>query len=106
MQFFRPRHKSTFLSQILLGVLAIFALPSVYGATNENDQASIVNQQVLTLSDLSAVTKADIEQAHLLQLEKPHVNAQKQAVVFTEFFTPLYAFESIAIPPIRAGPHS
>ncbi|MDH2999009.1 hypothetical protein A1D22_03925 [Pasteurellaceae bacterium LFhippo2] len=103
MNFLKQLHKSAFLSQILLGIFAIFALPSVYATVNENDQEPIINQQVLTLDDLSAVTKVDIEQAIFLQFEQP-LHHNEQAVVFCEFFANLYVFDGISIPPIRAGP--
>ena len=82
----RHFYKPAFLSQFLLGIVAIFALPTVQPLANESESLP-TNQLVLRLSDLSAVQKVELEASHLLHLEQQTlVIPTKQAVVFCEFF--------------------
>ena len=103
MNFFKQLHKSAFLSQFLLGMVAIFALPSAYSQA-EVPQTPIVKQQSVTLSELSAAVKTD-EHAHFLQFEPPqHAVTRLQAGRSPAIFVIPHSFDGIAIPPIRAGP--
>ncbi|AUI65299.1 MULTISPECIES: secA translation cis-regulator SecM [Glaesserella] len=104
MNFLRRFHKPALLSQFFLGIVAIFALPAVQPSANESEPLP-TNQLVLRLSDFSAVQKVELEAAHLLHLEQqPLITPIKQAVVFCEFFAKSYRLDSVASPPIRAGP--
>ena len=100
----RHFYKPAFLSQFLLGIVAIFALPTVQPLANESETLP-TNQLVLRLSDFSSVQKVELETAHLLHLEQqPLVIPTKQAVVFCEFFAKSYCLYQVSNPPIRAGP--
>ncbi|WP_373767682.1 secA translation cis-regulator SecM [Glaesserella sp.] len=104
MNFLRHFHKPAFLSQFLLGIVAIFALPATQPLANESDVLP-AKQLVLRLSDFSSVQKVELEAAHLLHLEQqPLIIPIKQAVVFCEFFAKSYRLYQVSNPPIRAGP--
>lgn len=100
MGLFRQLHKSAFWSQLLLGVVAILALP-VPQAANEAEQNPI--EQMLSLNELS-LQQADIEQAHFIAQQQISIQVVKQAVIFCEFFAKSYPLQTVINPPIRAGP--
>ncbi|MGX2948973.1 secA translation cis-regulator SecM [Frederiksenia canicola] len=100
MGLFRQLHKSAFWSQLLLGMVAILALPTAEVA-KETEQSPVA--QTLTVSEFAA-QQADIEQAHFLSQTQHSVQIVKQAVVFCEFFAKSYRLYAITNPPIRAGP--
>lgn len=104
MVFFRQLHKSAFWSQLLLGMVAILALPTISQSETDTPQNNYV-QQSLTLSELVAFQPIDSEQAHFLfQPEFSFQQTVKQAVIFCQFLTGSYRLESTPNPPIRAGP--
>lgn len=100
MGLFRQLHKSAFWSQLLLGMVAILALP-VPQTARDAEQNPV--EQTLNLSELSA-QQAEIEQAHFISQQQISIQIAQQAVTFCEFFAKPYRLQSVANPPIRAGP--
>lgn len=104
MRFFSQLHKPAFWSQFLLGMVAILALPAVANL-EERHAEPVADQQILRLSDLSALKLSEIEQTFFLQQVPQSFTIQpKQAVEFCEFFAKPYRLLSLSQPPIRAGP--
>lgn len=103
MKGFSTFSKSVFLSQLLFGLVAIFALPSV-SMPVEQHNSPICEQQTFVY-DLSALKKAEIEQTLFLQqVEYALFLFSQQAGGFCEFYALLYRLPHLVIPPIRAGP--
>lgn len=101
MSFFNHFHRKPLLSQFLLGILAIFALPEIQ-ANHESEQ-TIINQPLVQAIQL----ESEQEQHHLFLAEiKPEsVIAPIQAVQITPFFAKAFHFDGDLNHPIRAGPN-
>lgn len=101
MALFSRFSKPVFWTQFLIGILAVFALPAT--PSSENHPENIVDQQVINA--VASVKQADCEQYLFLQQDNSYkVIPQKQAVEICIFSAKLYRLESVANPPIRAGP--
>lgn len=100
MNLFKHLHKTPFLSQFLLGILAIFALPEIHSSPVESEQATI--SQRLMQEETVELT----EQQALFAQALPEIHAEMplQAVVFCQSFTKSYRFDGDVNHPIRAGP--
>lgn len=105
MRLFKQLHKSAFWSQLLLGMVAILALP-IPQSSNEIENNPI--QQTLALSELVAQAQSQFDEAHIHLFLQDLFSHQeviiKQAVTFCQFFASYYRFDTAINPPIRAGP--
>ncbi|QLB21247.1 hypothetical protein A6B43_06810 [Vespertiliibacter pulmonis] len=104
MRFFKQLHKSAFWSQLLLGIVAILALP-IPQLSNETENSPI--QQTLTLSELVAKAQSQSDETQIYFFLQDLFSLQvviKQAVTFCQLFTSYYHFDTLVNPPIRAGP--
>lgn len=100
MMLFSHFPKSAFWSHILLGMVAVFALPSLPNI-EPNEAAERVEQRL----NFAELKKAETEQTFFLQQEQPNrCILPLQAVEFCEFFAKPYRLLSFTQPPIRAGP--
>ncbi|WGE88606.1 secA translation cis-regulator SecM [Actinobacillus arthritidis] len=103
MGLFRHFHKAPFWSQLVLGLVAIFALPEIQATVARDDeQSTVINRSITQFAQLSD----DIEQQSLFIAECRQVSLFKplQAVTFCEFLTKSYRFDGDDNHPIRAGP--
>ncbi|ABY68847.1 secA translation cis-regulator SecM [Actinobacillus pleuropneumoniae] len=103
MTLFRHFHKTPFWSQLVFGLVAIFALPEIQATLNrENEQNTVINQLV---TQYTQVTE-DGEQQTLFIAERhlAQMNTTSQAVVFCKILTKSYRFDGDDNHPIRAGP--
>lgn len=104
MGFFQQLYKSTFCSQILLGIVAILALP-ISLSPHKAENNSIY--QTFTLSDLVAQVQSQADDTYIhifLQNLFSYQEFIKQAVTYCQFFAVSYCFDTFVNPPIRAGP--
>lgn len=101
MNLFKHFQKTPFLSQFLLGILAIFALPEIHSNPVESEQATI-SQRLMQEETVEMLT----EQHALFAQSLPEIHAEMplQAVVFCQSFTKSYRFDGDVNHPIRAGP--
>lgn len=100
MSLFKHFHKTPFLSQFLLGILAIFALPEIHSNPIENEQTTI--SQRLLQEDV--VERSEQQTLFVQQQPVGLVEMPLQAVVFCQSFTKSYRFDGDVNHPIRAGP--
>ncbi|MDD0823637.1 secA translation cis-regulator SecM [Mannheimia sp. AT1] len=101
--FFKHFHKTPFWSQLLLGMVAMLALPEIQAINpNENEQESVINQSLVQY----AQTAIDVEQQALfiVALNDTPIKGKSQAVSFCEFFANYYRLDNCNLNPIRAGP--
>lgn len=101
--FFKHFHKTPFWTQLLLGMVAIFALPEMQANHSaENEQQTEINQSVIQY----AQSYLDNEQQpfFVAELNQELLEIKPQAVKFFEFFAKSYRFDNQNIYPIRAGP--
>lgn len=103
MRFFQQRHRSAFWSQLLLGLVAIFALPAHSSTFTDVEQRYVTEQKILTLSELSAIKKAE-QIAQYSEQQSPSPFSLLQAVVIDDFFAKPQEADLLIISPIRAGP--
>ncbi|WP_150539996.1 secA translation cis-regulator SecM [Actinobacillus vicugnae] len=100
MSLLKHFHKTPFWSQLVFGLVAIFALPEIQ-AIAKNEQETVINQHFSTCATCSE----EQEQQSLFIAElKQELVEIIQAVVFCEFFTKSYCFDGDSNHPIRAGP--
>ena len=103
MTLFRHFHKAPFWSQLVLGLVAIFALPEIQTTLNrENEQNTVINQLVTQYTQVSEENEQQtlfIAERHLAQQ-----NTTLQAVVLCKILTKSYRFDGDDNHPIRAGP--
>ena len=83
--------------------MAIFALPSHASGVAEIEQRYVAEQKILTLSELSAIKKAE-QIAQYSEQQSPSPFSLLQAVVIDDFFAKPQEAELLIISPIRAGP--
>lgn len=103
MKAFSSFSKSTFWSQLLFGLVAIFSLPAVSNLDKPLENSPQA-QQVLTLN-FSTLKKTESTQSLFLQhIELTPRYFLPQATEFYEFCAKPYRLLSFHIPPIRAGP--
>jgi len=103
MGLFRHFHKTPFWSQLVLGLVAIFALPEIQATlARDGEQPTVINQSVSQFVQLAD----DIEQQSLFLTACQQASMFKplQAVTFCEFLTKSYRFDGDGNHPIRAGP--
>lgn len=93
--------KGNFWSQLLLSVIAIFALPQSQGLPNQINVQSETQQNVSTIQQKFVVQKALHPQIISFNLELSQQTQHEQHSAITPHFYVLVAFNQ---PPIRAGP--
>lgn len=103
--FFKYFHKTPFWSQLLLGMVAIFALPEIQAMnTNESEQENVVNQSVIQYAQ--SVIDAEHESPFIVYLNNTPIEFKPQAVSFCEFFANDYRLDKYTTYSIRAGPNT
>ncbi|MDP8051328.1 secA translation cis-regulator SecM [Pasteurella atlantica] len=105
MGLFKHIYKSTRLSHLLLGIVAICVLPSIQTVSSDNQTKSISIQQVIPFyqfaSNKRSVSTKNLQ--HFSQLRNKFIQ-RLQAVTLIAFFAKKYQFIEIEANPIRAGP--
>lgn len=97
-------HKSTFWSQLLLSMLAIFVLPVSQDVNYENLNANYQNQQQAQSEQQIARLIASLTEQGIQQPQFP--SAQANVPQKLEEKTPHFASSfHLLVPPIRAGPN-
>ena len=89
MSLFNHFHRKPLLSQFLLGILAIFALPEIQ--VNHESEQTIINQPLI-----QAIAEENDQEQHSLFLTelKPEIlKASQQAVQITPFFAKAFHFD-------------
>lgn len=100
--FFRQVHKKTFWSQLLLGMIAMLALPEVQAIYPNEEQKSTTNQSVIQY--VQSVADAEQQSFFIVSLNDICIECKPQAVGFYEFFANYYRLDKYNIYSIRAGP--
>ena len=101
MSLFQQFQKAPFLSQFLLGILAIFSLPSIQVSHVENERTAI--SQHLNYDGVKEIIQ-ETKSAFLAERTTLEIAEPQQAVVFAEIFAFSYQFDGNDAHPIRAGP--
>lgn len=108
MGLFRQMSKTSIWSQLVLSIVAVFALPQfAENAFNQNEK-TVINQSFGITCQSAVKDNQAIHQAVFLVQSPLPITAVnlKQAVRFLESFTQAYAFDGDLNHPIRAGPCS
>nr|WP_314740355.1 secA translation cis-regulator SecM [uncultured Haemophilus sp.] len=101
MSLFNHFHRKPLLSQFLLGILAIFALPEIQ--VNHESEQTIINQPLIQA--IAAENDQEQHSLFLAELKPEILKAPQQAVQFTPFFAKAFHFDGDLNHPIRAGPN-
>lgn len=104
MGLFKQLYKSTRLSHLLLGIVALCAFSSVCTASNPNETKLTSVQQVVPFYQLVSKKLVISKKLHHSYPLKSAFNRYSQAVTLIEFFVKKYQFLEMSGNPIRAGP--
>lgn len=105
MNLLQRFHKAPFWSQLVFGLVAIFALPEIQAAIKgENEPKTVINQPFAQYAQYGD----EVEQQALFiaELNRNATGVAPQAVVFYGFSANIYRFDAECNHPIRAGPSS
>lgn len=103
MSLFKHFHKTPFWSQLVFGLVAIFALPEIHSIVkSESEQETVINQHFSPC--VACSDEQEPQSLFIAELKQELVEMPTQAVVFCEFFTKSYRFDGDDNHPIRAGP--
>ncbi len=105
MGLFKHIYKSTRLPHLLLGIVAIFALPSIQANASDSQTKSVSIQQVIPFyqfaSNKRSVLTKNLQHSNQSQNK---FTQRLRAVTLIAFFAKKYQFIEIEANPIRAGP--
>lgn len=102
MNFFKHFHKTPFWTQLVFGLVAIFALPGIQHVANNENEVTTISQLSEHTSQLPLELKA--QSIFIADLQQAGTDDAEQAVIFPEFFAKSYQFDGDFNHPIRAGP--
>ncbi|MDH2924207.1 uncharacterized protein DUF2547 [Nicoletella semolina] len=109
MILLRSLHKSAFLSQFVLSIVAVFAMSPIFSASSaavqDRDSKTVANQRILSaFNEFSTVQKTECSQSVFLQFTLSfQVILPQQMGIFCNFFAVTNRLYFVN-PPIRAGP--
>ncbi|MDP8163028.1 secA translation cis-regulator SecM [Pasteurella skyensis] len=104
MGLFRQIYKSTRLSHLLLGIVAICALPSIDANASESGSRPISVQQVIPFYQLANKRLVVTKNLQYFCQSQEQSTVRLQAVTSIEFFAKNYQLNEVTANPIRAGP--
>lgn len=103
MSLLKHFHKSPFWSQLVFGLVAIFALPEIHMTViSENELETVINQHIT--SSVSCSDELEQQSLFIVELKQELVAITTPAVDSDKFFSKSYRFDGDDNHPIRAGP--